>query len=131
MAADLRSTVSRVAHELGVKTWAVQKWWQRGGVPPKWRKPVLDKLSAEGWAIDWDDLGNPVRAPQPDQPIPDFPDADIEPEPDYRRLYLIAEQERGLLLLDAADRTSGYLLGFAIVGICGAVSGFLLCWLVR
>lgn len=64
MTTDLRSTVTRAAIELGVSAHAAKKWWQRGGVPAKWRKPLLDRLQAEGFAIDWDDLAAPTRSSQ-------------------------------------------------------------------
>jgi hypothetical protein len=64
MTTDLRSTVARVAVELGVSEAAMKKWWQRNGVPPKWRKAVLDRLQAEGHAVDWDDLAAQPRTSQ-------------------------------------------------------------------
>jgi hypothetical protein len=52
----LRKFVDGLAEGLGVEAGARKKWWQRRGVPLKWRRRVIAAADQQGVQIDWDDL---------------------------------------------------------------------------
>jgi hypothetical protein len=53
---SLRKFVDALAEELGVEPEARKKWWQRRGVPLRWRRQIIALASDRGVEVDWDDL---------------------------------------------------------------------------
>lgn len=53
---EIRQTIEPLAGELGVKPLALQKWWQRGHVPHRWRLPLLQLAEKRGVVIRIEDF---------------------------------------------------------------------------
>jgi hypothetical protein len=56
--------VDEIAAEEGVNKEARRKWRERGGVPPKWHIPFIQKLTDKGIDVGYDffqKLGPPPR----------------------------------------------------------------------
>jgi hypothetical protein len=61
----LRKFVDGLAEELGVKAGARKKWWQRHGVPLKWRRRLIAAAARQGVLIEWDDLESRAQLDRP------------------------------------------------------------------
>lgn len=62
----LRRFVDGLAEVLGVEAEARKKWWQRRGVPLRWRRPIIAMAGEQGVLIEWDEL---EKGPSLDGPL--------------------------------------------------------------